>query len=504
MTIIKGFLNRKYDFKSTNLLGGFFLWVLTSYIFYAFFQLYREVFRLFTGQHGDRTLLVLTPNENYIYNLFYASIASALGFSIALRFVFQLSVNKHDWRTKSLMRRTLNMEGFYTWSFLLWFGKLGSMLGIWYLVFAMQYDLDILKEFPLMLVLLPFVLFYSTWPNFSRQIRSKKALWFLRLTGLFLVMSFVFAFKNFTDYKKINSNNLKHSINHTFNLKVPDSQSQERIFPRSIVVDIYIVRDTLDTDVPVIFFEHVDNRVDLKNIPKAVANEMEKVSVYEQSKLTANLHIDEHISMEHVNPIINELRKANLRKVQFSTGRKYSRYPSEYPAFKYSGIQKVLPLYYSEFEKYLDSAERIDLSGKAFRLSESTMYRNGALKEYNRIEITATPKSITLNGQKINSLDLEQKIYGFIKKYSPNYVIIFNSSKDVTYGRYIEILDLLWTQVDRLRNEFSLDLYNQPFENWYWGAELDSIKRQYPRNILEWSTEEQRLNELIRKAGNIR
>lgn len=323
------------------------------------------------------------------------------------------------------------------------------MLGIWYLIFAIQYDLDMIKEFPIMLLLLPLVLFYSVWPNFSRLIQTKKTWWFLRLTGIFLVMSFGFAFKNFTDYEKINKNLLSHSVEHVF----PKSQSQDRIIRRYLVTDIFIVKDTIEKEEPVIFFERIDNRVDLQGIQEAVTFEKEKFSIYERDQLTANLHIDERITMGRIKPVLNELRKADLRKVQYSTGRKYSRYPADYPAFKYSGIQKMLlPKYYPEFEEFLDSAEQIDLKGKAFKLSESLMYRNSALKNYNRIEITVTPDSVILNHHKIDSLNLEQKVYGFIKKYSPNYMIIFNSDNGITYKRYIEYLDMLWTQVDRLRD----------------------------------------------------
>jgi hypothetical protein len=109
------------------------------------------------------------------------------------------------------------------------------------------------------------------------------------------------------------------------------------------------------------------------------------------------------------------------------------------------------------------------------------------------------PDFVTLNNQKIDSLYLEQKVYHFIKKYSPNYVIVLNSDDDITYGRYIGILDILWTQVDRLRNKMSLKLYEKPFDHGYRKLEQFTIKQEYPRKILELSNEEQRLNKLMKK-----
>jgi biopolymer transport protein ExbD len=369
MTLTKGYLSPQPNFRRTNLIGGLILWTLTTYIFYAFFQLYREAFRFFTGELGDSVLLVLTPSENYFYNLFHAAIASSLGYHIALRFILQNSIKRTDWRTLSLARRTLNSEGFWTWSFLLWFGKLGSMLGIWYLIFALQYDLDLMKEFTSMLVLLPLVLFYSSWPSFSRIIRANKIKWFLSLSSVFVLMSFGFAFKNFTDYQAINNNNRKHSIRHTFGLDIPLTQSYKRIESRWTAIDVYVVKDTLETDQPVIFFEDIKTRINLQNIQHALTKERERYSYYDQFRITVNLHIDSQISMKYITQILDELRKSNLRNIQFSTGRRYSRYPAEYPSFKYYGIQKALPFYYSEFVNFLDSAEQIDLIGKRFKLS---------------------------------------------------------------------------------------------------------------------------------------
>jgi hypothetical protein len=207
--------------------------------------------------------------------------------------------------------------------------------------------------------------------------------------------------------------------------------------------------------------------------------------------------------LKHINLILDELRKSDLRGVQYSTGGKNSRYPPDYPPFKYSGIQKaLLPGYFPEFKNFLDSVEQIDLKGKTFRLPKSPMYRNGLQRTYNRIEITVTQDSVTLNGEKIETMKLEKIVYGFIEKYSPNYLIIFNADDEVTYGRYIEFLDLIYTQVDQLRNEFSLEQYRHSFDYWYQGPEQDTIRKKYPRNILEWSTEEKRLNVLLKKVGS--
>ena len=125
------------------------------------------------------------------------------------------------------------------------------------------------------------------------------------------------------------------------------------------------------------------------------------------------------------------------------------------------------------------------------------MYRINALKGYNRIEIYVNNENATLNGEIVSKEMLEQIVYQFIKNYSPNFVVIFNLDDQVTYGRYIEYLDLIYARIDQLRNEMSIDLYKQPFDYWYWGEELDTIKFRYPRHIIEWNQEEKRLIKLM-------
>ena len=64
----------------------------------------------------------------------------------------------------------------------------------------------------------------------------------------------------------------------------------------------------------------------------------------------------------------------------------------------------------------IDWAEQKDLIAKQSRLSESLIYRNGILKNYNRTKINVYGACLTLKSQRFDSFNLEQKFYGFIKK----------------------------------------------------------------------------------------
>lgn len=151
MTITKRYLSRRSVIEPRRLISGIILWITFSYILYAFFYLYREAYRILTSGFYDKMLLVLDKKENFLHNFFYAALASSLGYMFSLRFVLNNSIYGQPIRTRTFIRRTLNDEGFFTWSFLLWFGKLASMLGISYTMFPLQFDIDFLKEFPLLL-----------------------------------------------------------------------------------------------------------------------------------------------------------------------------------------------------------------------------------------------------------------------------------------------------------------------------------------------------------------
>lgn len=501
MTINKGYLNNKYSFHLPNQIIGLLIWMITAYIFYAFFQMFREAFRIFTNEMGDKAFLVLSPEEHYLHNLFLAGISSALGYAIALRLILQSVTYSSDMRVKPLSRRALNSEGFWTWSFLLWFGKVGSLMGIWYLSYAMQYELDILQEFGIILLLLPIVLFYASWPEVRRIIGLEKAKWLLKITVIFLVMSIGMAFKNFIKFEEVNKSFLSRSIEYVHDLKRPLTLShQDDYLSRHRIFDIYLVRDTVARQVA-IYFDDINHRVNIQNIPEAISLKKRALSKWGVSRFVANLHIDERIPMKQINPIIQELRKADINNIIYSTGRKFSRYPAEYPGFRQAGIHRLLyPKYYPEFESYLDSIEQADMTGKRFKLGESLTYRNEVIKQYNRIEIQLTPDRVLLNSQEIEPSLLEEKVYGFIKRYTPDYVIVFNTEEEISYGRYIEYLDLIYYQLDRLRNKSAMNRYGRVLDTWERGAEYDSLLRDYPRYIMEWSPEEQRLNQLIKQV----
>lgn len=106
MPLPKGFLRNQEVIKKEKLISGLILWVLLSYPIYAFFYMLREGFRILTNELGGRVLLVLSSQETFIYNLFYASIAVSLGYMFSLKFVLESSTSLKPTQKRLQIRHT--------------------------------------------------------------------------------------------------------------------------------------------------------------------------------------------------------------------------------------------------------------------------------------------------------------------------------------------------------------------------------------------------------------
>ncbi|MDZ7606070.1 MAG: hypothetical protein U5K79_10895 [Cyclobacteriaceae bacterium] len=366
----------------------------------------------------------------------------------------------------------------------------------------MQYDIAFLKEFPLLLVLIPLVVFFSTWPRLIRVVGINKYKWLGISLGVFFLLSFGFAFKNFTDSQAINHNMLKNKVEYSYKFNVPRSQSFQIPDNRFQVIDIYVVNDSLPNSKPLIFFGDVYSKVDLGEINEKVKTERERLEELRGGRVAIFLHMDMNIKHEFLSHLNYQIRKAGQLRILYSTVPKYSKYPASYPAFKHSGIRYSLKEYYPEFEAFLDSAEKLDLSKYSIRIPDSPMYRVISVKKHNRIAIDVDKYETRLNGKVITPEKLKEIVYLLIKKYSPDYVIIFNPAPQITYNTYIEHLDLIYSQIHRLKNEMSIEQYAKPYEDWSrWDEQRDTINSNYPTNIVEWTVEEKRLIELMKKAN---
>ncbi|MCB0495134.1 MAG: hypothetical protein KDC79_03285 [Cyclobacteriaceae bacterium] len=502
MSLKKGFLRTKNVVAKQRVSTGVIIGVGYSFGIYALFYIFRESFRiLISSGFGSGYYLELSTKENFFYNLFYASIAVVIGFYITSKFILENSVQYRQRKLKFIQRNVLNNQAFFTLNFLALFARMTSILGILYFSFSQQNELDFINDFPWLLISLPILLFLTIWSQTLRLGVRISYKWLLFAFPSFLALSILYASLNLIDYKKINNQLRLKYVELVYPFEEPQSKSLSRVKRFSLTTDVYMVFDRLKSDTPLIFWNDAKNQVNPNEIKKVIELEKNKLSNWERDYFIINLHADKNTRLSQINWFKNELRKEGVHCIQFSTIPKNSKYPSSYPYFKYWGIQETLfPVYSRELVSLLDSAENLDPSKYTIRFPESLLYRINDVKEYNRIEFTITPNSMLLNGKEFNAAKIEHIMAGFIKKYSPNYLIIYSPDDTINYQRYIEGLDMMHYTVDSLRNNMADELFNTTFDELGWGYEYDTIRATYPKYFLEWTPEEKRLIKLMNRT----
>jgi len=173
---------------------GLFLAILT----YLFFGYFREILRALTF---DSDLLIPTETEFLVYNLFFAAVSVTIGFGVTVWFWF------HGLFSSQRPRRRINYISAYSifWSMtLIYFvSKMGSNMA--WLLFAMHgYDdhLNLSRDFPLLLFLLPTVLFLNIWTGIRLSFRSGG--WFIKSLGAYIVLTAILAFSSPIDQSGLN------------------------------------------------------------------------------------------------------------------------------------------------------------------------------------------------------------------------------------------------------------------------------------------------------------
>lgn len=503
MTLTKGFLRRTSILNKQMVHVGLLIWPLFSFGLYGVCYSVREGFRVVPPTMGLGPLIVLNPDQNFWYNLFYGSIAVVIGFYFFIKFVFEGSMDFRDKTTKLRQRHILHEQGFTTWAFLYAFGQMMVVLGITYITMPLEFEIDFLKDYFLLLILIPVVLFLNIWPLILRNIGKKTYKWMAYSLLLVSALSVGLANINFWDYRKINQTISARNVQSTYGLQVPLSKSHVLLssFP---ALNFYIVKDSLRPNEPRIFVGDTRTPLRLDEVKSFLTSNKNRYNQWRPSKPAINLHIDEKINLGFVNDLKQELREAGGETILYSTGGMHSKYPSFYPGFKNSGIPELLHPFYPGFVSFLDSAENLDFRKYAIKTHESDYYRIQGVRRYKRMTIKVTPEQVFLNNREISAEDLQAYTYKFVKKYSPEYMIIFEPDERISYQRYIAYKDIIMYSIDQLRYEMSYTLFNQPFDYWYRDPEYVKLREIYPKRVLEWTREEKRLMDIMSRMRAVK
>lgn len=183
----------------TRFFLGLAIGVMLTVLLYVFFAYFREILRAHTFSSG---LIIPTEREFLIYNFFFAATSATIGFGLVIWFWFHGLFSSR--RTRLRINYISGYAMFWSMALLYLVSKTGSFLT--WIPFSLpgyEDDLNLAREFPLILFLLPLVFYLNIWMPIRLSYRSGN--WFLKSLAIFILLTTVLAFNSPIDQKVLNS-----------------------------------------------------------------------------------------------------------------------------------------------------------------------------------------------------------------------------------------------------------------------------------------------------------
>ncbi len=205
--LIKGFLKPLIRIKQIGKVqfwAGIIFGIISAFIFSLYFNYARESFRSLTF---NLTPLILSPKEFAIYDLFFAalSVSLAFGFTVIIWLTRRKNIKKQYYRMFAIGNAWLII-----FAILFLVLRMGSTLTfVLYLGFGYDKHLDFIREFGLILLLLPIYIFFFNWNYLSLMFRTER--WILLSIFVYALLTFIL-FKT-TSIDKSILNNTYYSKN---------------------------------------------------------------------------------------------------------------------------------------------------------------------------------------------------------------------------------------------------------------------------------------------------
>ena len=169
MKVIKPELNLKH-IGALRFWLGTFIGILFSTALCFLLNYSSEILRYFTGQFGDQ--IYLTTTEKFQQKLFFATLSTTIGFSVAMW--FWLSSVRNNSPKQKLHKRLNQVNSILViWVPLLFITRIGTILFTnVYAIRGYNKSMNFLEEFKILLVLIPLVIFSQNWMNIRLAFRT--------------------------------------------------------------------------------------------------------------------------------------------------------------------------------------------------------------------------------------------------------------------------------------------------------------------------------------------
>lgn len=167
---------------------GTIIGILIAFVLSYFFNYSRESLRMITFMADP---YILTEKEFRLYDLFFASFATSLGFGFTI--IYWLRGRNNNIKKRYLKTFTVSNAWLITFVALMLVARFGSILPI--IVYALHgYDghLDLLNDFWFMLVLIPIYVFFAHWNTIRMIFRTR---YWILLSLVFYILTTFYLYK---------------------------------------------------------------------------------------------------------------------------------------------------------------------------------------------------------------------------------------------------------------------------------------------------------------------
>ena len=450
----------RYELKDIGhsyqrIIGAIVIFLLTSYSFYAFFNLSRETIR-YLSTNDDYDIWILSSSEIAFYNTIYASISII----IAAGFAFAFIIDRSSYPYRSIAKRTSLLNDFrvLSWVFVAWIYELGLAYGIYFVASISYYDFSFYPRYNYFFVLLVIVLYLQLWVSIRRQFVFRLFKHFAPITLFFVFCSFVLGSISFIDHQKIDDSVLSKSVYDNYKISKPQASSWKTISNKSMSREIFLcfsLQDSINS-APVIIYDNViirhsslDSLVDewFKYIPKSQR-------VLFQTKLT----IDGSVPMKEVNRLRSQLFRSDVRRAAYSVVPKGSLYNQR--RYKHSVI-----------ETYLADYNTLDIMHPKL------------IEEWNINELSYVNDHIEINGETVSYSELMMKIEHLVRNKS-KIAFDINQNNNLLFKDFILLFDAIRNVTEIVRNEYSLKEFGELFD-WLTYQDRRDVAERYPVLIID-------------------
>lgn len=315
MTLPKHFINHRLsdlNISKSEILIGISLGVFTAFIFYAFCNVFIDVFRfLVIDEENDSWFL--SEDQRFFFNLFYAYFSSIFGQSISLNYLLHKSKIVFKRKKFRLMDVRANLN-FTIWNTMHWFGQAALGYGIFYFYFF--YKLELYPEFNYFFILLLLSLFLISWNPFLQIFKRQAYKVIISSAVLISAMAFGLSHVNITNRFGIEKELEKYSIHYQY--KYEKIESEYFRFIRSDLNENLYVVFSKDTNVSKPVLVSNNKEIKLDSIQSFVLKSRGTRDEADRKFLNINLCIDKDVPMSFVNKIKMEIALVSQYKMSYA------------------------------------------------------------------------------------------------------------------------------------------------------------------------------------------